>query len=253
MFDVIEQELKKKISDDKLVESLFFAFQKISEEYVAQKPVDVLQNTGLFVESALRFAEHLVFGGHTPLGNKLDVDTCIRKLEKASGADGLRIHVARLSRAVYDFRTRKKAVHLKAVDPQLIDASLIFNISTWILIEVLKESGIPNPEEGIRILFTRKIPLVQSVGGILRTTNPKLLGTHRILLLLYAAPDGLTESQLFDGTKRKIRNTKHLKTNLKNMDAGDLVHQLPDHKWVLFTRGLAEAEKLIAKYTQIRK
>lgn len=248
MLETIKHELKKKIGDDKLIDNLFFSFQKVSEEYVAQKPIDLLQNTGLFVESALRVAEHLVLGVHTPLGNKFDIDACIQKLEKAPGLDGLRIHAARLSRAIYDFRSRKKGVHLKAVDPQIIDASLIFNVSTWILIEILKESGMSNPETGIRELFTKKIPLVQSVGGILRTTNPKLLGTHRILLLLYSAPDGLTEEQLFNGTKQKIKNLKHLRTNLKNMDAGDLVHQLPDGKWTLFTRGFIEAEKLIKKF-----
>jgi len=51
MLEEIKQDLKKKVNDDKLIENLFFSFQKISEEFVAQKPVDLLQNTGLFVES----------------------------------------------------------------------------------------------------------------------------------------------------------------------------------------------------------
>jgi len=248
MLETIKQELKKKVNDNELVDNLFFSFQKISEEFVSQKPVGLLQNTGLFVESVLRVAEHFVLGSHTSLENKFDVDSCIQKLEKASGFDGLRIHVARLSRAIYDFRSRKKGVHLKAIDPQIIDANLIFNISTWILIEILKESGIPNPETGIRTLFTKKIPLVQDVGGVLRTTNPKLLGTHRILLLLYSAPDGLTKEQLFNGTKQKIKTLKHLKTDLNNMNSSDLVHQLSDSKWVLFGRGFSEAEKLIERF-----
>lgn len=249
MLETIRQELKKKVGDDKLVDNLFFSFQKISEEFVAQKPVDLLQNTGLFVESALRVAEHFILGSHTPLGKKFDVDTCIQKLEKASGFDGLRIHVARLGRAVYDFRSRKKGVHLKAVDPQLIDAHLIFNISSWIVIEILKESSVQDAEKAIRLLFTRKVPLVQEVGGILRTTNPKLLGTHRILLLLYSAPEGLSEDELFEGTKRKIKNKDHLRINLKNLDSKDFVHQLSDGRWTLFASGFSEAEKLITKFT----
>lgn len=248
MLESIVCELKKKINDDQLVDNLFFSYQKISEEFIAQKPVDLLQNTGLFVECVLRIAENMIIGNHTPLSNKLHVDDTINKLEKASGSDGLRIHVARLSRALYDFRTRKKSVHLKAVDPQIIDASLIFNISTWILIEIVKKSGITHSEEGIRLLFTRKIPIVQSVGGILRTTNPKLKGTHRILLLLYASPDGLTEEQLFDAVKRKIRYLKNLRATLNNMDGIDLIHKRTDGKWIIFGRGLVEAEKLIEKF-----
>lgn len=249
MLEQATQELKKKINDDKLVENLFYSFQKITEEFIAQKPVDLLQNTGLFVESVLRVAEHLVLGVHTPLSDKFDVDISIKNLEKASGSDGLRIHVSRLSRSIYDFRSRKKSIHLKAVDPQAIDASLIFNISTWILIEILKESGILNPDDTVRLLFTRKIPLVQSVGGILRTTNPKLDGAQRILLLLYSAPDGLTEDQLLEGAKQKIKNKDHLRKNLKNMEADDRIHHLPDGTWVLFAQGFSAAEIVIQKFT----
>jgi hypothetical protein len=80
------------------------------------------------------------------------------------------------------------------------------------------------------------------VGGILRTTDPKLLGTQRILLLLYSAPCGLNEEKLFSGTKQKIKNRNHLGKNLRNMEKNDLVHKLPDDSWMLFGKGLVEAE-----------
>ena len=251
MLEGAKQELRKKINDDKLIENLFSSFQKISEEFVAQKPVDLLQSTGLFVESALRIAEHFVLGVHTPLGDKFDVDIIIQRLEKASGFEGLRIHSARLSRAIYDFRTRKKSVHLKAIDPQLIDASLIFNISSWILIEILKESGIQNPEDAIRLLFTRKIPLVQEVDGIFRTTNPDLLGTQRILLLLYSAAIGLTKEELLEGTKNRIKNKDHLRKNLDNLDIKDMIHRKKDGRWILFGEGLLKAEEIIRKFSKL--
>ena len=249
--ETVKDGLKKKIKDDKLVENLFLSFQKISEEYISQKPIELLQNTGLFLESAMRIAEHLVVGSHTPLEAKFDLDTCVKKLEGLKGSEGLRIHVSRLSRAIYDFRTRKKSVHLKAADPKVIDANLVFNVCNWILIEILKESGIPKSEEGIRMLHTRKIPLVQLVGGILRTTNPKLSGTQRILLLLYSAPEGITPEILLESTKTKIKNRNHLSKNLRNLESRDCVHLLPSHKWTLFGQGFIEAEKIINDYSKI--
>jgi hypothetical protein len=249
MLDTVKSALKQKINDDKLIDNLFYSYQQICEKFIAQKPVELVQNVGLFVESVLRFTEHQVTGRHTPLEDKLDVDTIIKNLEKASGPDGLRILVARLCRVVYDFRTRKKAVHLRVIDPQLIDANLLFNIGNWVVMELLKESGIPKAEDAIRTLFTRKVPLVQTVDGILRTTNPRLLGTQRIMLLLYAAPDGLTDEELLESTKQKIKNMDHLRTNLKNLDGRDLVHQAKDKKWMLFGRGFSEAERLIEKFT----
>jgi len=250
MLAKVKQELTNKVGDASLVDNLLSSFQKISQEFVAQDPVGLLQNTGLYVESALRIAEHLVFGTHTPLADKFEVDICIKKLEGSSGSDGLRIHLARLARSIYDFRTRKKAVHLKAVDPHLIDANLVFNISTWTFIEILKESRIPDAENAIRLLVLTKIPLVQQVEGILRTTNPKLNGPKRIILLLYSSPDGLTEGQLLEGTKNRIKNFDHLKKNLSSLDKKDQVHKKIDGKWVLFGKGNVVAEEIIAKYAK---
>jgi len=249
--ETIKSELKNKIKDNKLVENLFLSFQKISEEYISQKPIELLQNTGLFIESVMRVTEHLVEGHHTSLEAKFDLDTCIKRLEGLKGNEGLRIHVSRLSRAIYDFRTRKKSVHLKATDPEVIDANLIFNVCNWILIEILKESGILGSEEAISMLHTRKIPLVQTVGGILRTTNPKLSGTQRILLLLYSTPEGITPEILLESTKIKIKNRDHLSKNLRNLESRDCLHLLPDHKWTLFGQGFIEAEKIINKYSKI--
>lgn len=245
----IKNELKGKVKDDKLVENLFLSFQKISGEYISQKPIELLQNTGWFLESALRVTEHLIEGQHTPIGAKFDLNRCVKKLEGLQGSEGLRIHVPRLSRAIYDFRSRKKSVHLKTVDPRLIDADLIFNTCNWILIEILKESGITDSEDVIQLLHTRKIPLVQSVGGVLRTTNPKLSGTQRILLLLYSAIGGMTLEVILESTKIKIKSKDHLRKNLKNLESRDCLHLLPDGKWVLFGQGFKEAEATINKYS----
>lgn len=249
MIEKTKKELKKIVNDSQLIENLFLSYRRISEEYISQNPVKLFQNIGLFIESAMRVTENLIFGNHTPISKKFDLDSCIEKLEEASGSQGLRIHVSRLSRAAYDFRSRKKGVHLKEIDPETIDASLIFNIITWILIEILKESGIQDPDKIIYLLFSRKIPLVQEAGGVLRTTNPKLSGTERILLLLYSTPKGLTEQELFEGTKRKIKNKKHLQTNLRNMDNDDRIHKLSNGRWILFGRGFGEAEKVIKKFS----
>jgi len=250
MISKIKQELSDKVNDEKLVENLFESFQKISAEYISQKPVDLLQNTGLFLESVMRVVEHLVEGKHTSLDVKFDLDACVQKLEALQGSEGLRIHVSKLSRAIYDFRTRKKSVHLKAVDPKIIDADLVFDVCNWILIEILKESELSGSDEEIRLLYTRKIPLVQSVGGILRTTNPKLSGTQRILLLLYSAPNGMSANQLFESTKIKIKTKNHLHKDLKNLESRDCLHLLSSGKWTLFGQGPNKAESIISKYSK---
>lgn len=246
--EAVEKQLKTLIGDDPLIDNLFSSYRKLSETFVTQNPIALLQNAGLFVEASLRVIEHLIFKNHIPLKGKFNVDVIVAKLENASGPEGLRIHAGRLARVVYDFRTRKKAVHLKAVDPQAIDAALLFNIATWVMIEILKESGISDAEDAIRLLFSTKTPLVQRAGGVLRTTNPKLSGPQRILLLLYAESAGLTEDQLLSGTKNKIKDKNHLKSNLRGMDQKDLVH-CSGGKWALFGAGFIEAEIVIKEFS----
>ena len=50
MIEIVKKELKKKIGDDKLVDNLFSSFQKISEEFVAQKSVRVRKESGTFFQ-----------------------------------------------------------------------------------------------------------------------------------------------------------------------------------------------------------
>ena len=114
----------------------------------------------------------------------------------------------------------------------------------------MKESGVPDVENSVQLLFTRKVPLVQEIDGILRTTNPKLLGTQRILLLLYSALIGLTEEEIFEGTKTKIKDMNHLRINLKNLYGKDLIHHKKDGYWILFGIGFSEAEDIIRKFSK---
>lgn len=245
MSNQIENQLLAITADAKLSKDLATSYDGIATGYFSQNSVALLQHTGIFVEGIFRVAEHMIFGTHTPLSKKINIDYVAEKLEKASGAEGIRIHAARLSRAAYDFRSRKKSVHLTAVDPELIDAHLLFEMATWTLIEVLKESGIPDAEATVRMLATRKIPLVELVDGILRTTKTSLSIPERIVLLLYAQPAGLTEDELFQSTKTRVASLNALRRDLGRLEARDCVHQARDGKWLLFGHGRPLAEKLL--------
>jgi len=245
MLSSIQNQLLSITGDAKLSKDLAESYDGISAGYFSQNSVALLQHLGVFVEGIFRVSEKMILGVHTPLSKKINIDDVAKKLEKAQGAEGIRIHVPRLSRATYDFRSRKKSVHLTAIDPQLIDAHLLFEMTTWALIEVLKESGLPDAEASVRMLATRKIPLVESVDGILRTTKTTLSIPERIALLLYAQPAGLSEEELFDSTKTRVPNMTLLHRDLKRMEARDCVHRNKDGRWVLFGQGRGMAERLL--------
>lgn len=248
MFEKVKKQLISQIGEQKLIEELFSSFETINKKFLAKNPVGVLQNTGLFVEASLRVIQKLILNSITPLNRTLRIDEVIEDLEAASGNPGLRIHAPRLLRAAYDFRSRKKSVHLKEIDPRDIDTDLIMNIASWVLIEILKESNIKNPEDAIKILFRKRIPLVQEVEGILRTTDPKLTGPQRILLILYSAKRPLSEEQIFSGVSIRIKTKDHFRKSLKSLEERDLIHRRKDKRWVIFGRGNLEAEKIIQKF-----
>ena len=245
MLDIIQNQLVSITGDNKLAKDLTESYNALSAGYFSQNSVSILQHLGVFIEGIFRVAEHMILGTHTPLSKKIKIDDIVLKLEKTSGAEGIRIHVARLSRAAYDFRSRKKSVHLTSIDPELIDAHVLFEITTWTLIEILKESGLPDAELTVRMLATRKIPLVESIDGILRTTKTRLSIPERIVLLLYAQSAGLSEEELFESTKSKVKTIQLLRRDIKRLEERDCIHRMKSGKLVLFGQGRGLAEKLI--------
>ncbi len=245
MSNTIQTQLQAITGDTKLAKDLVESYNGICAGYFSQNSVALLQNLGVFVEGIFRVAEHMILGTHTPLTKNINIDDTTKKLEKEQGAEGIRIHVPRLSRATYDFRSRKKGIHLTAIDPELIDAHLLFEMTTWTLIEVLKESNLPDAEASVRMLATRKIPLVESVDGILRTNKTTLSIPERIALLLYAQPAGLSEDELFESTKTKVPSMALLRRDLRRMEERDCVHKSKDSKWLLFGQGRGMAERLL--------
>lgn len=248
MSSTIEKQLGVVTGDAKLAKDIAESYNGISAAYFAGNPVGLLHHLGVFVEGIFRVAEHMIFGAHTPLSKKIDIDEIAEKLQKTQGAEGIRIHVARLSRVAYDFRSRKKSVHLTSVDPQLIDSHLLFEITTWTLIEVMKESGLSDAEATVKLLATRKTPLVEGVDGILRTTKSELSVPERILLLLYAQPTGFSEEQLFASTRTRVSSIALLRRDLGRLEKRDCVHKRRDGMWVLFGKGRTLAEGLFGIY-----
>ena len=113
--DEIRKSLSTKIKDITLLNTFLDSYYNILASYFNNNPQQQLQNVGLFVESTLRIAEMLIFGKFFPIKKNLRIDDTIKKLENASGDDNLRIHIPRMCRCIYDFRTRKTSVHLKEI------------------------------------------------------------------------------------------------------------------------------------------
>jgi len=147
---------------------------------------------GRFSEAAFRLLEHLAGFPITPLGTQVNTDGLIRNLQGLPAAnfiDTIRLHIPRTLRVIYDIRNKRDVAHLAdGIDPNLQDSSFVFASLDWLLAEFIRISGGTTPDEAISLvkaITIHSIPTIEDFNGFLKTLNPALGVSDRILLLLY--------------------------------------------------------------------
>src|SRR5918994_609194 len=150
--------------------------------------------------------------------------------EQANIADGLRVHIPRALRMVYDIRNKRDAAHLAdGIDPNLQDGTFVIGTLDWILAEFVRlfhEVSADQAQKIIADLVRKRVPAVQDIQGFLKILNPKLGVSDRILVLLYerGASRGTFE-ELSSWVHPKMR--KNLGRALRNLEHDQaLIHSL---------------------------
>jgi hypothetical protein len=131
-------------------------------------------------------------------------DDCrdIEKLTKTgkTGDHSLRILIPRLLPALYDFRNNRGVGHVGGdVDPNLMDATAVYSMASWILAEFVRVfHGVKTDEAQAVVdgLVERKTPLIWSAGTAKRVLDTSLSATDQTLLLLHQSPGWVSEVDL---------------------------------------------------------
>jgi hypothetical protein len=168
---------------------------------------------GRFAEAAFRMLEHFVGWTITPIGNKLDTESTIKKLQALPSSrypDSVRLFIPRTLRVIYDIRNNRDAAHLNdGIDPNLQDSTFVSACLDWILAEFVRIAGGLTPDEAfilVKTIVTRKIPAIEDFDGFLKTLRPSLGAADRLLLLLYHSADaGATIHELSSWLKPSQR------------------------------------------------
>ena len=95
-------------------------------------------SVGKFVESVVQL---LQFSENGSYDNKPSVDSYLRNLESrpTSFDDDLRIVCARVARAAYTLRNKRKIAHKGTVDPNIYDLRYVFSSVQWMLSEIVRQ------------------------------------------------------------------------------------------------------------------
>lgn len=126
----------------------------------------------------------------------------LEKSSKSSAPHSLRILIPRLLPGLYDVRNNRGVGHIGGdVKPNRMDATLVVEMSRWILAELVRVfHGVTIEQAQIVVdgLVERMVPLIWELPeGRIRILNPKLSLRERMLVVLYSCyPESKLEAEL---------------------------------------------------------
>lgn len=208
-----------------LRDDLVSSFQRIERNFRESRWEPSELNGGKLCEVAYSILKGHVDRAYPSRASKPPnmVDAC-RSLEQAGGQvpRSIRIQLPRMLIALYEIRNSRGVGHLGGdVSPNCMDALCVFQMSKWItaeLIRVLHEVSTEEAQAAVDALSVREIPLVWKINGRMRLLDGSLSMKQKTLALLYASPDGLTESDL-------VANVEHSNPSVYRRDVLRRAHK----------------------------
>lgn len=186
--------------------------EQVISEYISQEKRYFLADWepatldgGQFVEAASRILYHQDSG---KLDRRKKVDDCLKYVEDPKGLNPHHLpdrksglHLARVLRTVYKFRSDRGAVHIDPVyTANQLDSRLVIENSKWILSEILRLFWSGNRQQvakAIREILEYEIPAVGRYEDQLLVQRRDCTAEEETLLLLYVSGEvGLSRTDL---------------------------------------------------------
>jgi hypothetical protein len=192
--------------------ALLETFQQIASNYLEHRWEPSELNGGKFCEVVFSIASGSISGSMPAAPSKpANMRDACRALEELPRNPGLvgdrsfRILIPRLLVGLYEIRNNRGVGHVGGdVDPNFMDATVVFSLASWILAElirILHTTSTKEAQEVVDALIERKIPLVWEIEGTKRVLDPKMSIRNQVLVLLLRATTWESEKNLFDWTE----------------------------------------------------
>jgi len=190
---------------------LLETYREISSNFAEHRWEPSELNGGKFCECVYWICHGFITGTYrtTPSKPRNMLGDC-RALEgmKATNQPGdhsLRILVPRTLPVLYDIRNNRGVGHVGGdVDPNLMDATAVYSMASWVLAELVRVFHHVNTSEAqdaVDALVERKTPLIWTPGTVKRVLDTSLSATDQTLLLLHQALGWMTEAELLAATE----------------------------------------------------
>ncbi|MBS1983290.1 MAG: hypothetical protein JST16_03885 [Bdellovibrionales bacterium] len=189
-----------------LRDPLLVEYDKIMKHYREGRWEPAELNGGKFCEIVFTIIRGFADGRFSskPSKPRNFVEACrgMEGADKEKFCHSIRILLPRTLMALYDIRNNRGVGHAGAdVDPNHMDATLVVNMSKWVLAELIRVFHNTTPEKAhelVESITIKEIPLVWVVNGKVRILNSKLSKSDQTLLALHRAASGAKEQDLVD-------------------------------------------------------
>lgn len=191
-----------------LREPLLKTYFEISSNFAEYRWEPSELNGGKFSEVVFSIVSGALKGSFPPVPQKPKnmKDACL-SLEQAAttlkaGDRSLRILLPRALLTLYEVRNNRGVGHVGGdVNPNLMDATLVYSMSSWIMAELVRifhNLSTADAQQVVDALSERKLPLVWCPGGPLkRVLDVELSKSDQTLLLLHQNVNWVDEDDLF--------------------------------------------------------
>lgn len=190
-----------------LRDPLIACYQEIAANYAEHRWEPAELNGGKLCEVAFTIIDGALSGSFPSKPSKPAnmVDSC-RALEKKPavasrvGDRSLRILLPRMLTALYEIRNNRNVGHVGGdVDPNYLDATAVFGMSSWVIAELVRifhNVSTKEAQESVDTLVERRIPLIWDVGPVRRVLDSTMPARDQVLLLLHQRPGWISEKEL---------------------------------------------------------
>lgn len=155
------------------------------------------------------------------------VDACNAFASAGAFPRAIRIQIPRMLTALYEIRNNRNVGHVGAdVDPNHMDATVVYSMVKWILSELVRIFHAISPEDASAVvdaLTEREVPLLWRIGDRTRVLGASLSAKDKTLALLYGTPGALSVRDVAGSIEYKNASQLRQKV-LRPAHEADLLH-----------------------------
>lgn len=206
---------------------LIDAFNTITKNYIERRWEPSELNGGKLCEVVYSILEGYIQASYPAKPKKpqnmLVACGAFEKADKTKFNRSIRIQIPRMLIAIYEVRNNRGVGHVGGVvDPNYMDATLVMNMSKWLMAELVRifhNVDITTATSAVESLIEKTSPLVWEVDGKKRVLDVRLTMEQSVLVLLYHCNTAVgerdllswteyTNSSLFRGVLTKLHKSK---------------------------------------------